>query len=271
MSVAALLWSVMLVVPSLTGLAQTTTNQLLTGPITNPANGHLYYLLSQNTYTASEAEARTLGGYLVTINDAAENQWVFDTFSDFGGIPRCLWIGLRDVSQTGDWRWESGQAVTYLNWAYGGPNYIGQELYVYMYPAGFSVTAATWNNYVNATNAEGPLNGVVEVEPPVLPRTATASAVVTNGFVIAAIITDGGYGYTNTPTVATPARRSSSSNHRLFLIRSWASRPCPSLPFPISPLAAFISCSSGWGGIGQTSPSASRPQMPSVRRWSPEW
>jgi hypothetical protein len=70
-----------------------------------------------------------------------------------------------------------------------------------MYPAGFSVTAATWNNYVNATNAEGPLNGVVEVEPPVLPRTATASAVVTNGFVIAAIITDGGYGYTNTPTV----------------------------------------------------------------------
>jgi hypothetical protein len=34
-----------------------------------------------------------------------------------------------------------------------------------------------------------------------LPRTATASAVVTNGFIIAATITDGGYGYTNTPTV----------------------------------------------------------------------
>ena len=32
--------------------------------------------------------------------------------------------------------------------------------------------------------------------------TATASAVVTNGFVVGATITDGGYGYTNTPTVS---------------------------------------------------------------------
>ena len=34
-----------------------------------------------------------------------------------------------------------------------------------------------------------------------LPRTATASAIVTNGFVIGATLTDGGLGYTNTPTV----------------------------------------------------------------------
>jgi hypothetical protein len=33
------------------------------------------------------------------------------------------------------------------------------------------------------------------------PHAATASAVVTNGFVVAATITDGGDGYTNTPTV----------------------------------------------------------------------
>lgn len=198
MTVMALLWSVMLSVPSLTGLAQPTTTEVLTGPITNPANGHHYYLLSPNSHTASEAKARTLGGHLVTINNAAENQWVFNTFSYFGQIHRCLWIGLRDVSQAGNWCWESGEAVTYLNWAFGGPNFIGEELYVYMYPASYPAVAAQWNNYYNATNAEGPLNGVVEVEPP---RAATASAVVTNGFVIAATITDGGYGYTNTPTV----------------------------------------------------------------------
>jgi hypothetical protein len=34
-----------------------------------------------------------------------------------------------------------------------------------------------------------------------LPRVATASAVLTYGFVVAATLTDGGYGYTNTPTV----------------------------------------------------------------------
>jgi len=43
--------------------------------------------------------------------------------------------------------------------------------------------------------------GAVSYELPCLPHTATASAVVTNGFVIAATITDGGCGYTNTPTV----------------------------------------------------------------------
>ena len=35
---------------------------VLAGPITNAANGHLYYLLSANTWTASEAEAVGLGG-----------------------------------------------------------------------------------------------------------------------------------------------------------------------------------------------------------------
>ena len=33
------------------------------------------------------------------------------------------------------------------------------------------------------------------------PRAATASATVVNGFVVGATITDGGYGYTNTPAV----------------------------------------------------------------------
>ena len=37
------------------------------GPITNPANGHDYYLLEASTWTAAEAEAVSLGGHLVTI------------------------------------------------------------------------------------------------------------------------------------------------------------------------------------------------------------
>src|SRR5207247_1256049 len=49
---------------------------VLAGPITNAANGHVYYLLNANTWTASEAEAQGLGGHLVTIGDADENQWV---------------------------------------------------------------------------------------------------------------------------------------------------------------------------------------------------
>ena len=39
---------------------------VLAGPLTNAASGHAYYLLDADTWTASEAEARSLGGHLVT-------------------------------------------------------------------------------------------------------------------------------------------------------------------------------------------------------------
>ena len=50
------------------------------GPTVDPANGHLYYLLSADTWSASEAEAQALGGNLATVNNAAENAWIFNTF-----------------------------------------------------------------------------------------------------------------------------------------------------------------------------------------------
>ena len=69
---------------------------VLTGPVTNAANGHLYYLLDSNSWTAAEAEAMTLGGHLVTINDMAENHWVYTNFITYDGVQRPLWIGLTD-------------------------------------------------------------------------------------------------------------------------------------------------------------------------------
>jgi hypothetical protein len=92
---------------------------VLTGPVVNPSNGHTYYLLSQDTWTASEAEAQSLGGNLVTISNEAEQQWVFSTF----GNNRNLWIGLYDPSQdahggshASNFVWASGDPVTYTNW-----------------------------------------------------------------------------------------------------------------------------------------------------------
>lgn len=54
---------------------------ILAGPVTNDATGHYYYLLAQNSWTASQAEALRLGGDLVTIDDQAEQDWVFTTFT----------------------------------------------------------------------------------------------------------------------------------------------------------------------------------------------
>jgi len=90
---------------------------VLLGPVIIPGNGNAYYLLSQNNWTGSEAEAVSLRGHLVTINNAAEDAWVSTTFSDYGGINRALWIGLNDAAVEGTFQWISGEPVGYLNFA----------------------------------------------------------------------------------------------------------------------------------------------------------
>ena len=45
---------------------------LIAGPISNPANGHEYFLLTESPWQDAEAQAVALGGHLATINDAAE-------------------------------------------------------------------------------------------------------------------------------------------------------------------------------------------------------
>jgi len=96
---------------------------VLAGPLTNAANGHTYYLLSDTTWTASEAEARGLGGHLVTINDAAENQWVLNSFSPLTGVSEAkLWIGLNDAANERQFVWASGEPVTFTNWYPGEPD-----------------------------------------------------------------------------------------------------------------------------------------------------
>src|SRR5262249_50224168 len=139
----------------------------------------------QDTWTGAEAAAQALGGDLVTINDAAENQWVFDTFCAYGGVNRTLWIGLYDSSQTNpgqisSFSWVSGQTASYLNFAPGEPNaYTADEFYVYMYPNGYDGVDSprppgTWNDYSDSSTEFGPgspwpttpLYAVVEVPEP---------------------------------------------------------------------------------------------------------
>lgn len=89
----------------LTAVTSPIFGDILTGPITNAANGHAYYLLSHGTWNAAQAEAIRFGGNLVTINDAVEQDWVFTTFSATEGTPRGLWIGLTDFGHEGSFTW----------------------------------------------------------------------------------------------------------------------------------------------------------------------
>jgi Lectin C-type domain len=102
-----------------------TRADVIAGPITNPANGHDYYLLSPNTWTASEAEAENLGGTLAVIRSAAEQEWMFSNFGDYGGTNRVLWIGLHRQWQGGPFVWITDIKLDYANWLNGQPDNAG--------------------------------------------------------------------------------------------------------------------------------------------------
>jgi hypothetical protein len=162
---------------------------VISGPVVNPANGHIYLLLSPDTWTNSEAEAVSLGGHLVTINDAAENQFLVDTFTSGADERRVLWIGLTDAAgaapgaSEGNFRWTSGEPVTFTRWFAGEPNNSavggGPENYT-SFNWHFTVTDVvaahgTWNDHVNSGEpasvvrhggVPGPYYGVVEIPEP---------------------------------------------------------------------------------------------------------
>ncbi|MCX6880141.1 MAG: SUMF1/EgtB/PvdO family nonheme iron enzyme [Verrucomicrobia bacterium] len=154
---------------------------ILTGPVINPGTGHSYYLLTQNTWTASEAEAVTLGGHLVTINDSSENDWVLNTFSRFGSSAKTLWIGLHDSATEGTFAWTSGQSAEFRNWATGEPSAgSAGEDYVHLYELDRGASAGKWNVTVDQTTESGvPLHGVVEL-PLVVANVRAAQRAGTN-------------------------------------------------------------------------------------------
>lgn len=116
---------------------------------TNPNNGHTYYLIGGPagepiTWSEAEAQAVSLGGHLVTINDANENGWVTSTVTSTNEV----WIGLTDQANEGTFAWASGEPVTYTNWNGGEPNNdnpVGAD-YAELYCGG-NPQAPRWNDY----------------------------------------------------------------------------------------------------------------------------
>jgi lectin-like protein len=137
---------------------------IITGPVNNPANGHDYYLLSANSWTASEAEAERLGGTLAVIKNVGEQEWVFSTFGGYGGTNRNLWIGMYRRYPGGPFTWVTDAAGSYLNWAPGQPDNAGNESYVQMFGPREDRITGTWNDLADVPSLEGTPNcGVVEV------------------------------------------------------------------------------------------------------------
>lgn len=101
--------------------------EIIAGPITNPGNGHDYYLLKPDSWTACEAEAESLGGTLAVINDVGEQEWVYATFGSYGGTNRNLWLGLRRQWAGGPFVWITGEKSEYRHWHAGQPDNAGNN------------------------------------------------------------------------------------------------------------------------------------------------
>ena len=98
---------------------------VLAALIENPANGHFYSIVEAessagNYWLDAELKANGIGGHLVTINNAAEQTWIYDTFVN--GSNRNYWIGLNDMIAEDEFSWSDNEVSSYQNWRPGWDN-----------------------------------------------------------------------------------------------------------------------------------------------------
>jgi hypothetical protein len=145
--------------------------------------GNVSYLLSSaGTWAQAQAQAVSLGGNLVTINNATENQLLVSTF----GSAELFWIGFTDAAIEGTFGWSSGEAVTYTNWSAGEPNNSsGIEDYTHFnWGAPSGGTPGKWNDISGANVYRGiielstPYTASVDITAPT--TTAAVSAITDN-------------------------------------------------------------------------------------------
>lgn len=89
------------------------------------AGGFYRLTTTKLPYEEARAFARAEGGHLVAVNSEAEHRFLVNAFANNGP----LWIGLSDAEDEGEWRWSSGEPLTFTSWKPGEPSgrFIGAD------------------------------------------------------------------------------------------------------------------------------------------------
>ena len=92
-----------------------------------------------------------------------KNQWIFETFANYDGQSRHLWIGLSDSNQEGEYRWHDGTPFHYRDWGQDQPSANDAENYVHIAGTNMgNIMPGTWND-LDDDPQYFPVYGVVEV------------------------------------------------------------------------------------------------------------
>ena len=112
---------------------------------TSYAYGYRTYIkpnIKLNWQKASEYCINTYGASLATISNEIESVHAEGACLATNYDPIGCWIGLYDISQTGQWTWISGAGVTFTDWGSGEPNNVnGNEYCTHIYS-----NYSTWND-----------------------------------------------------------------------------------------------------------------------------
>ena len=164
-------------------------------------NDHYYDLVfgvDSVSWTEAEllAESSThlgLSGHLVTLNSAAEDEFLrtnfeseilLDSSSDSfpnGPFGTFGWIGLSDPNGTGDFEWVTGEPLIYTNWAPGQPSSIGTERFAHIWRRKFGTSDDplwSWNDFANEPSSRRLTGYFVEFEPAATPVPEPSSAIL---------------------------------------------------------------------------------------------
>ncbi len=156
-----------------------------------------YVIVEGPTWEEAEANANKLGGHLVTINDAEENQWLVDQYYGEGKlsdkVPHLL-IGFSDKEEEGIWNWQSGQDPTYTNWRSGEPDgtstYKSSENYaLFWIHDNYNTDPGQWGDI---DNKGGWINeyhyGIAEIKIPLLNQDPIGTPLLIGDFIPGEII-----------------------------------------------------------------------------------
>lgn len=131
----------------------------------------LYFLTPLETWSGAQSRAVAAGGNLVTINDVDEQTRLSSTFDN-----QSYWIGLTDSERygasEGNFKWVSGEDVTFTNWRLGEPNNVPYapegEDFVQVIGGDITIANLFWNDLpddplTTIGNGWQRLRGMVEV------------------------------------------------------------------------------------------------------------